>query len=130
MAEYTGKNLYLLWSGTAINSDYRSFSPSETIGTVDASAGSDAAVTKLTTLKDGSASLDMVAPAGGTALWAGFEPGTEGTLEWGAEGTATGKPRNYVNAIVTGRDDSHTYNDIVTWSISWEYSGEMTGTSY
>lgn len=132
MAEYTGKNLYLLWNGTPIQAHYRSFSPSEEIGTEDASAGSDAAVTRLTTLKDGSASLTMVGQDGtaGTALIAAFAVGTEGTLEWGPYGTATGAHRRWVNAILTSFEDSHEYAGVAEWGVEWEYSGAVTYTTY
>jgi hypothetical protein len=133
MTAYTGKNLYLLWNGTSIESDYRSFDPTEEMGTDDASAGSDAAVTRKTTLKDGNASLTMRSISGtaGTALWATtMAVGTEGTLEWGPEGTATGEKRAYVNAILTSRSESNAYANVVEWTFDWEYSGEVTYTTY
>ncbi|MFQ5433493.1 MAG: hypothetical protein ACE5FD_01315, partial [Anaerolineae bacterium] len=70
MAEYTGKNLYLKFGSTVLGADYRSFKPSEDIGTEDASAGSDANRTYLTTLKDGKGQITLVDQAVGTAVWA------------------------------------------------------------
>ena len=133
MTAYTGKNLYLAWTGTAIDGDYRSFDPSEEMGTDDASAGSDAAVTRKTTLKDGSASLTMRSVSGtaGTALWiTTLAVGTEGTLEWGPEGTASNSRRSHVNAILTSKSESNAYANVVEWSVDWEFSGEVTHTTY
>ena len=131
-AGYTGKNLYLIFGGTVLDTVYRSFSPTETMSTVDQSAGADAAVTRLTTLKDGRATLDYRTEAGtaGTALWAGLDVGSEGTLEWGPEGTATNAPRGWVNAILVNKSPSFTYNDVVMFRLEWEYDGELTETTY
>lgn len=133
MTAYTGKNLYLIFGGTALQADYRSFDPTEEMGVEDASAGSDAAVTRLTTLKDGNASLTMrsISGTGGTANWiTGLAVGNEGTLEWGPEGTATNNRRSHVNAILTEKNETLAYADVSEWNITWEYSGEVTHTTY
>jgi hypothetical protein len=132
---YTGPNLYLAFKGVAIQSDYRSFTPTDEIKFEDGSAGSDAAILKYTTLKDGKASLTMRAPAGtaGTALWiTTLALGAEGTLEWGPQGTATSNRREYVNAIVVGREETLEYSKITEWKISWEFSTAtgITHTTY
>jgi len=87
----------------------------------------------LTTLTDGKASLTMRSIAGtaGTALWiTHFAKGNEGTLEWGPEGTATGKLRSYVNAIVIGRTPTQEYAGVVEWKIEWQFNGTLTDTVY
>src|SRR5688500_6860462 len=103
MTEFAGNNAYIKFGATVLSPDYREFKPDEEIDILDASAGSDGYKPKVTTQKDGSASITLVAQTGGTALWAAVALGTEGTLEWGQEGTATGKPRSYVTAIVSKR---------------------------
>lgn len=130
MAGITGTALYLAFDGTVLDTDYRSFGPGEEIGTVDQSAGSDANRTYLTTLKDGSADSTIVVQSADTATWGALALGTEGTLEWGEEGTASGKQRHYVNAIVTGRAKTIEYADLIVADISWQYSGAVTDTTY
>jgi len=133
MAAYTGRNLYLLWKGNSIASNYRSFEPAEEIKVESASAGADIPETYLTTLTDGKASLTMRSIAGtaGTALWiTHFALGNEGTLEWGPEGTATGAKRSYVNAIVLNKVPTEEYAGVTEWKVEWQYSGAITHTVY
>ena len=130
MAGITGKNLYLAFNGTVLDTDYRSFGPSEEIGTVEQSAGSDENRTYLTTLKDGSADATIVLQADDSATWGAVALGTEGSLEWGEEGSVAGKPRHYVNAIVTGREKSMEYADLIVADISWQMSGAVTDDTY
>lgn len=130
MAGITGKNLYLSFNGTVLDTDYRSFGPSEEIGIVDQSAGADGNRTYLTELKDGTSSATIVIQAGDTTTWGAVVVGTEGTLEWGEEGTAVGKPKHTVNAIVTGRDKSIEYADLLVADISFQFSGAVTDEAY
>lgn len=133
MAEFTGKNLYLAFDGTAVNADFREFSEDEEVGTVDASAGSDVARTYLTTLEDGTASLTLLLQEDGTAAtdpWQLMDKGNEGTLEWGPEGTATGKPKHTVNAIVTSRGKSVPYDDVVEMTFNFQFSGVVSDSAY
>jgi hypothetical protein len=133
MTGYTGTALYLAFKGTALNADYRSFDDGQEIDLVDASAGADANKTYLTALKDGTADGEFADQTGGTAATALYNlcvPGAEGTLEWGPEGTATNKPRHYVNAIVKSRKKGHPYNEHVMVTISWQFSGAITDGAY
>jgi hypothetical protein len=130
MAEYVGSTLYLKFGSTTLQADFRSFEPNETIDTVDSSAGSDTFKTKLSTLKDGKATVELVDQTGGSALWTAVVPGASGTLEWGPEGTAVGKPRHYCDAIVTGRTKTIPYSDIVVLKVEWAMAGAVTDTAY
>lgn len=131
MAEYVGKSLYLLWNGTDLSAHFRSFNPSESADVEDGSAGSDTHRIYYTTLIDGNASAEFVAQSGtaGTVLWNALAPNTEGTLEWGPEGTAASSPRRYVNAVLTMRDEDIAYDGIVVWNIEWQYSA-ASGPTY
>lgn len=122
MAEYVGSSLYLKFGTTELQGDFRSLSVTETIDIVDASAGSDTHRTHLGTLESGQASVELVDQAVGTAVWAAVDIGTSGTLEWGPEGTATGKPKHTVTAIVTNRAKEIPYDDIVTLTVDFEFS--------
>ena len=126
MATYTGKALVLTFAGTALEADYRSFEPNFSMGLEDASAGSDAGVTRLTTLKDGSASLTMRGVAGGTATLALLTEGAGGTLTWQPEGTAVGKPKGSVYAIVESLSESLGYNSVTEWSVTFQQN-DATG---
>lgn len=130
MAGITGKNLYLNFGSTVLDTDYRSFSESEEMGTVDQSAGSDTARTYLTTLKDGTASSTIVVQAGDTATWNAVVVGASGTLTWAEEGTTAAKPKHTVWAIVTGREKSMEYADLVVADISWQFSSAITDSTY
>lgn len=130
MAGLTGTALYVIFGGNVLDTDYRSFNPSEEIGTVDQSAGADTERTYLTTLKDGTTPLTIVIQTEDTTTWGYVVPGTEGSLEWGEEGTTAGKPRHYVNAIVTGREKAIEYADLIVADLTFQFSGAVTDDTY
>lgn len=130
MAGYTGSALYLAFNGTVLDTDYRAFNPSEDGDLSDVSAGADANRTYVTNLKDGTASGTILVQADDTTIWGAVAVFAEGTLEWAEEGTAAGKPRHHVNAIVTGRNKTAEYASEVTADISWQFSGAVTDTTY
>ena len=129
---YTGGSAYIKFGTTVLNTYYRTASPSEEIELVDKSAGADASKTYLAGLKDGTFDLECVMPSGsaGTALWAALTPGTSDTLEWGPEGTATNSIKHSVTAFVRSRGKPLTYNDTSTFSISFQFSGDISNTAY
>lgn len=133
MAEFVfGSAGYIKFGSTVLSSDERTFTPEESIGLADATAGNDTARTRLATIKDGKASWEGVLQAGGTALWAAVAPGVSGTLEWGEEGTATGKPKHTVVAIVESRKREFPYEDIAVAQVEFVFSGgaAVTDTAY
>ena len=129
MAEFTGKNLYITFGGTVIDTDFRSFDKSHEIGLVDASAGADTARTYLTTLEDGTASLSCLVQTddvGATDIPQVCAVGTEGSLIWCPEGNTSGDKKYTVNAIVQNNDASYPYDDIVVYTVNFQFSGEVT----
>ncbi|MCC7210133.1 MAG: hypothetical protein IT323_22710 [Anaerolineae bacterium] len=133
MAEYTGTAMYMTFAGTTIHADYREFSASEEIDLVDASAGADVAKTYLTALEDGTASLTLLDQTGGTAataMWQLMDKGTSGTLIWAPEGTATGKPKHTVVAIVSSRERKVPYDDVVELTFEFQFSGVVADAVY
>lgn len=136
MGAITGTALYLAFgtgTPTVLETDYRAFGESETGEVVDASAGSDTSKTYLTTLKDGTATATIVLQSGTafTAVWGALAPLTTGqTLTWAPEGTATGKHHHYAEAIVTKREKTMEFNDLVVCDIAWQFSGAVTDTTY
>lgn len=133
MAEYTGKDLYLSFAGTTIHADFREFTASEEIDLVDASAGADVAKTYLTALEDGTASLTLLDQTGGTAataMWQLMDKGVSGTLIWAPEGTVATKPKHSVVAIVSSRERSIPYDDVVELTFEFQFSGVVSDTTY
>lgn len=131
MVEYVGGTAgFLKFGSTVLSADFRNFDSEEEAGLADASAGNDANRSYLVTLKDGKATIELVAQAGGTALWAALAAGTRGTLEWGDEGTAVGKPRHTVEAVVQKRSRQIPYDDIVVYSADFQYSGAVADGTY
>ena len=126
----TGSGYYVKFGSTVLSTNYRSFGNSEDVGLVDQSAAADSNRTYLTTLKDGTANITGKHKAGDTAVWGALVPGTEGTLEWGEEGTAAGKPKHSVNAIVSNRSRDASYDDLVVISAQFQYSGAVTDDTY
>lgn len=132
MAEFIAgqASVFIKFGSTTLSQDYRTFSAPEDVSLVDASAGNDTNRTYLAALKDGKASIELVPQAGGTAIWNAVAPGTSGTLEWAPEGTATGKQRHYVTAIVMSREPSFPYADLPIYKVDWQFSGAVTDTVY
>ena len=129
---HTGKNAFLQFGTTVLDTDYRSFGETETGGVVDASAGADANRTYLTTLKDGTATGTIVIQAGtaGTLVWAAVAPLTDDTLWWSAEGSGAGTQIHYVWAVVTERRKSMEYADLVIVDLAWQFNSAVTDTKY
>lgn len=130
MAEYTGSGMYAKFGSTVLSTRYKSFENSEEVGLVDHSAGADTARTYLKTLEDGTATLELLAEAGGSALWTAVDIGTEGTLEWAEEGTASTKQKHTANSIVKNRRRTTVHDDVVKLTIEFQFSGAVTDSAY
>lgn len=130
MGEYTGSGLYLKFGSTVLSSDFRNFSEEEEVGLVDSSAGNDQARSYLKTLEDGNATAELVHQTGGSVVWGAVAKGASGTLEWGPEGTATGKPKHTVVAIVQSRKKDMPYDDVVVITAEFQFSGVVTDSAY
>lgn len=128
--EFVGKECYVQWvtsSGTVeLYTDARNFSYTPSIEYIDRTAGADASRKRLTSFKDGNATLEMLAQSDGTAILTLCAEGTHGTLTWGPAGTATGKPKRYCAAYAGGVQEANPYNDVATWTITWQQDGDRT----
>lgn len=130
MAKLTGKNLYLKFGSTVLSGTQRSLEVNEEIETADATAGADDYRNYLTTVKTIGATVELVmrehadsTSPNGSAIFAALVLGTEGTLEWGVEGTATGKPRKGFVARVTRFDQNLAFDDVYTISVEFSNAG-------
>jgi len=131
MAAITGKNMYLKFGGTTLNTDYRTFSNGRSIDKVDASAGADTFKTYLTTLKDGTLAATIIAQAADTTTRGTLVPGTGGSLEYGLEGTTSGKQKVlYTTAFVENANVSASYADLVVIDITWQPNSDPTEGTY
>jgi len=128
----TGKDYYMKFGSTVLSTNYRSASDSESGGLVDQTAGSDVYTTYLSTQVEGTKSVTIKYPAGDTVIWPAVAPFTAGTLEWGEDGTASGKPKHTILAIVENRNKSATYNDLIVVDLTFRYnsSSGVTDTTY
>ena len=128
MATITGENLYLRWvysGGTVVlSTDYTQFTFTPSVELLDESAGADTHRTYIPRLKDSTASYAGRHQASGTALVQALAAGTEGTLEWGEEGTAAGKPKKTLPAISQGASINIPYANLVDISCTFQGNGE------
>ena len=135
MAEYvSGSTMVLnwIWSGgtTALAADYRNVTWSPSIAYTETSAGSDTNVGRLTTLKDATASIELVNATGGTALYAALAPGVSGTLIIGPEGTATNKRKISFVCYSDGAQYAQPYAEVATLTCSFTGNGAYTDGAY
>lgn len=120
-----GKDGFVSFQGTTISADYRNFDVEMTLDTVEKSAGSDTSKSYIPTLKDGTAKLTY-AYAGTAATYTDLlRVGQQGDLLWGAEGNSAGKPKGGVNAIVIAHSQPMTYNDLITRTVTFQFSGDL-----
>lgn len=128
MPEYTGKDLYVAWihSGGTLNlsGNYRTLADTPSVDLVDISAGPDTDRTYLATLRDGQIALTYLHD-GGTPDLLPLREGTGGTLVFGPEGSATGKPKRTVPAISLGASFNIVYNNAVEVSVTWQRNGTV-----
>lgn len=121
-----GKDGYVSFQGVAIAADYRNFDVEMTMDTVEKSAGSETAKSYIPTLKDGTAKLTYAySGTAGTAYTSLLRVGQAGTLLWGPEGNGIGKPKGGVQAIVINQTKPMAYNDLITRSVTFQFSGDL-----
>lgn len=125
---YTGQNMYISFAGVAINTDYKSLSMSETIDTVDITAGSETTRRHIPTISSAEMSFEVfqtdVTSTGGTAIRGVLAVGTQGTLIWGPEGTAANMPKYSCVATITQLDISYPFDGAVEMSATFMRNGD------
>lgn len=126
----TGNGLFLQWidgTGTVnFAGDQRAFTADFGIDTVDLAAGSDSYHYNYGTLKDWSGKLEeLYIGSNGTARYARLEEGDTGTLVWGPLGSATGKPKWGIGAIVTKVSQSIPFDKELMISTEFKVQGTL-----
>jgi len=129
---FVGKNAYIKFGNTELQTYFRTLNKAEEIDLVEQTSGSDADKSWLATVRSGTYDGEFIMPSGtaGTAVFGAVALGTSATLEVGPEGTASGKPKHSVTAIVRSRGEPLTYNDVTTFSVGWQFNGAMSNTAY
>lgn len=115
-----------IWSGgtVTLNSDYRNVTFSPSIAYEEVTAGSDTQVGRLTTIKDATATVEILIQTGGTAMGTALQPGNSGTLVIQPEGTAVGKRKISLPAYCDGANPSFPYANVAVYSIG--FTGSST----
>ena len=127
--EYTGGSVfYCIWvhsGGTVtLNTDYRSFSVSKSVETVDATAGADENRRYLQTFDVIGVDLEALAQSdGGTSTYSVLQQGTNGTLIWAPSGTVATRLKCTLPAFISQSNMAVPYADVVTLSLSFTANG-------
>ena len=134
MAGLTGQNSYAEWiysGGTVIlTPDFRTMALTPSGDMYDQSAGADTDKTYITGIKDGQFSFAGLYQSGGTVLYTALAWGTEGTIVYGREGTATGKPKETFPAISQGAVVNVQYNNLIEISCNFQKNGATVNGAY
>lgn len=130
MAELiSGPTMILTWTTSAgtfsLNGDYRNVQWNPSTAYAETSAGSDTQVGRLPTLKDATASVELVAQTAGTAIASALQPQTAGTLVVQPEGTATNKRKITLPAYSDGAQVSFPYADVAVISVNFSGSSNL-----
>jgi hypothetical protein len=134
MPAFSGSSLYVEWihsGGTLVlTGEQRTFSYKPGVKLLDQTAGSDVADSFIKGTKNGNASIELVQQAGGSATFNALVEGAYGTLIWGEEGTATGKPKHTIAAYSMGPNVTHPYAGVSVLTCAFTQDGARTDGSY
>jgi len=135
MPAFSGSALYLawVWSGgtVTLHGDFRQFDWTPTLSLIDSTAGADTFREYIGGIGEGGdISLSCVMQASGTALITALARANAGTILYGPEGTASGKPKSTIPAISKGPAYSQPYDDIVEFKVSWQQSAAETNATW
>src|SRR5512139_808734 len=135
MTAFSGSAMYLAWiySGgtTVLNTDFRTFDWTPTLSLIDSTAGADTFREYIGGIGEGGdISVSLVLQTGSTALISALARATNGTLLYGPEGTASGKPKSTIPAISRGPSYSQPYDDVVEFKVSFQQSAAETNATW
>jgi len=128
---YTGKDLYaefICAAGTiSLVGDQRSLSVDREVDLADITAGAEVDKSYLTTLKDGTAEVEVLdqAAVAAAGIEAGMPEGTSGTLIYAPKGTTGGLPKRGFAAFVKSMSVEYPYSDVVAYRISFQKTGAV-----
>ena len=130
----TGKNLVVQFQTGGqtyvISGDQTSLEITMDANEADMTAGADDYVyMKPTTKLTGATLTCKYIGTAGSATWGALPVGTEGTLIYAPEGTATGKPKGGFPCYVKSKSKSIPYNDAGVRTATFSPQGGAYGTS-
>ena len=111
-----------------LNGDYRAVTWNPSTAFEEVTAGQDTQVGRLPTLKDATASVELVTQTAGTAIQAALAPAIAGTLTIQPEGTAVNKRKITLPAYSDGASLTFPYANVSV--ISCNFSGSSTLANY
>jgi hypothetical protein len=125
-----GKAMYAdwIWSGgtVQVTGDQTTLDLSRAVSTVNAAAGSETSEYAKATLKNYGVSGELYFKGtAGTAVLAALAESNEGTLRWGAMGSASGMPKGQLAAVVTKQDIKHPFDNLIVVSVEWAGQGPL-----
>lgn len=135
MTAFSGSALYLAWvysGGTVtLQGDFRQFEWTPSLSLIDSTAGADTFREYIPGIgESGNIALSMVMQQNGTALIQALAKGNQGTLIYGPEGTASGKPKSTIPAISKGPAYTQPYDDVVEFKVEFQQSAAHTDASF
>ena len=127
----TGLNLYVEFDGQDLSGAWRAFTPTEGGVRADRTAGADASTSEAGIRKEGSATFEgLYDTTEATLIWSKVLPNAEATLIWGEEGTAAGKEKHTVDAIVRSRAKNVPYSDMISVTVEFGFQGVVADAAY
>jgi hypothetical protein len=125
---YRGNALVMQWiysGGTVLLSgDQKKLDIDRNIDLIDATAGNISDKEYLAGIKDWSLKISLAdTGAAGSAILAAVIEGTFGTLLYGPQGTATGKPKGGIYGVVKSHKISVPFDDAVSIDLEIQKSG-------
>lgn len=129
MPHYRGKDVVVTFNAVVISGDGRSASLKQSADALDDTTYGVDEKTKLAGLEDGSGSFAGLDSTGDwSAVWDEVAVGQTATMLIHPEGTGVGLREVSFTAIVTERDLDWPYDDLATFSMSFEISGAVSET--
>lgn len=127
MAKYTGEDLVVTFKATNVSGAGRALEVTEEATEIDVTTYGSLDREYLVTKKmERTASFTVLDDAGATATEALFEVGTSGTLIYSPEGTAAGKRRRTVEALVLRSRKTFPHDDVVQFAVDLRLTGAIT----
>ena len=131
MARITGKDLYLIFASTVLDTDFQSWEYSDEMNLVEVTAGDDSAAAFAATYTNGKGSYKgLFDTTNGTAQWSAITNGTSGTIIWGPRGTASGYPKYTVPAICQSRTQSIPFAGAIELGFEFQFTAAVTPSTW
>lgn len=125
MANHTGSE-GTVHVGTNAVAEIRSYSISETADTIEDTSMGDTSRTYKSSLKSFSGSIDVFWDESDTTGQGALTVGSDVTIKFYPEGSATGDTYLYGSAIVTGKTINGSFDGMVEASITVQGTGALT----